>query len=667
MTYEAQQTDECLDAPSEALPIAAYRYEILDSVAANPATVITAETGAGKSTQVPQYLAEAGYEVVVTQPRRLAARSLAERVSEEVGDELGGIVGYHTAQDKQTSEWTLVTFCTDGLQVVRSLADRQPATGAATKRKVLVIDEVHEWNENIETLVAWARRKTEDDPNFKVVLMSATLEADKLAGFFDDRSGKPIEVPGRTYPVDKRERAVNPAEHAQAVLEETIELAMAGKTTLVFQPGKAEIEKLIGQLKEWGVDATHDLVPLHGDLDKDQQKRAFASGRPKIIVATNIAQTSLTIPDVDAVVDSGLERRKEVHDGNEGLFLAPISQADCLQRAGRAGRTKPGEYVLVGESLVDRPAYPLLEIMRTRLDKTVLRLARNGFDAEELRFFHQPDVQEIRRAKQSLRNLGAMNEHGQVTPLGETMNRLPTEIHFARMLVEAKKLGVAAEVATIVAIAQAGGIRQRKDPAWRALTQEASSDALADLDCFEAARHLTGSEMREAGLHVKAVRQAMQQRRQIAGALGDRRQELNSSNPQTRETIKRAIATGMVEYVYRNNGGNYCNPAQSRQLAHESVVRADGLVVGLPFDLQIPSRRGGSMVLPLLTWAQAVTPADLVRAAPHLVQTKPAEGFWNQLRDETGQAVPTETIYFNGLLIDKRRIAALPENKPEDS
>jgi HrpA-like RNA helicase len=286
---------------NSSLPITAFKGEILESVAGNPVVIITAETGAGKSTQVPQYLLDTGYSVLVTQPRRLAVYTVSERVSEEYGCELGSVVGYKTSRRSCYNSDTMCLFVTDGLAMVRELLGQR-------RQQILVIDEVHEWNTNIETLVAWAKHQISKGADFKLVLMSATLEAEKLSVYF---GGAPIiSVPGRTYPVEEVMSSV--AESAyQAVL-----LLKRGMNVLLFEAGKREIANSIYSLEKSGVVA--EIIPLHGELEPAEQAKAFRSyGRPKCIVATNVAQTSITVPDIDAVVDSGLERRIEVVDGVE--------------------------------------------------------------------------------------------------------------------------------------------------------------------------------------------------------------------------------------------------------------------------------------------------------------------------------------------------------------
>jgi hypothetical protein len=266
----------------------------------------------------------------------------------------------------------------------------------AGKHQVLVLDEVHEWNMNIETLVAWAKLVLSQGSDFKVVLMSATLEAEKLSMFFD---GAPIiSVPGRLFPVTEQKPTTT------KTATEAIALLQQGRNVLVFEAGKKEIGETIQLITSSGVSA--EVLPLHGELESSDQAKAFRRyPRAKCVVSTNVAQTSVTIDDIDAVVDGGMERRVEVVDGVEGLYLKPISLADSKQRKGRAGRTKPGIYVDMCPAY-DRPDFPVAEVLRSRLDQTVLRLAEAGFDMEKLDFFHQPKKSEIHEAKRALKALG---------------------------------------------------------------------------------------------------------------------------------------------------------------------------------------------------------------------------------------------------------------------
>ncbi len=625
------------------LPITVFRDKIVEAVRDNPVVVITAETGAGKSTQVPQYLLDEGYNIVVTQPRRLAARSVATRVAEELGGELGETVGYRTAVDRKDSSATRCLFCTDGLALVRELVGQ-----GAGWRTVLVLDEVHEWNENIEVLVAWAKRQIEDVADFKVVLMSATLEAEKLASYF---GGAPvISVPGRMFPVEVRKPGTR-------LEDDVADLARAGRNVLVFQPGKQEIAETCAALKQMQVEA--EILPLHGELTPEEQTKCFRHyGRPKVVVSTNVAQTSVTIDDIDAVVDSGMERRVELVDGVEGLYLKPISLADSTQRKGRAGRTKEGVYIDHCPS-ADRPEFPVAEILRKRLDQTVLRLAIAGFDMEELDFFHQPDKEEIHRAKDSLIKLGLMSEDGAVTKTGRTVARLPVSVQYGRMLVEANRRGVVDDVLTIAAILEAGGIvvpppsRNRPDrPDWRRMVpSEKESDLMAQLSVWRQMESMSKDEARENGVSLRKFFRAKEIRRHLEGAT---RRFFQPGSTDRREDILKSVCAGMVDHLYQNKYGSYQNgDGAGREIGSGSVVGGAEWVVGRPFDLQIKTRRG-LMTLKLIEMVSKVDPRWLAEVAPQLVATE--AGLNPRYDSREGCVVSTTRTLFDGVVIAEETV-----------
>lgn len=630
------------------LPIAEFRNQIVEAVNDHDVIVITAETGAGKSTQVPQYLLEAGYTVVATQPRRMAARTVAQRVAEEVDTPLGEIVGFRTAEERYDSPQTKVLFCTDGLQLVREL------TGRGSKQQILIIDEVHEWNRNIETLVAWAKYQLSLGRRFKVVLMSATVEAEKLADYF---GGAPvISVPGRLFPVEQLKMEGRPSDVAA-------DLARQGRNVLVFVPGKADIAKVIQELEDGDVSSAAEILSLHGELTPQEQNRAFRHyGRPKVVVSTNVAQTSVTIDDIDAVVDSGTEKRVEVRDGVEGLYLGDISQADCKQRMGRAGRTKPGVYVLCSETLIHwRNEFPQPEILRSRLDQLVLRLAEIGLDATELEFFHQPSRVTLAEAKEALKRLGALNDEGKVTDIGRAMSRLPVDVHHARMIVEAERRGVTDEILTIVACLEAGGIRgkgkkdefgREESPQWRLLTREKDSDLLAELDCYVAASQMSAPEMRNHDIHVKHFYKAKEIRARLARELGV---SLHPSTQNDRQEVLKASVAGMVDHLYRHTlGREYVGTeVQAREIDKKSVVERANWITAIPFDLEIEfTTRWGEKVkkmLYLVTSVTKVEPAWLVEVAPQLARSEP-QGF--QYVAKLGEVVFLTATIFNGQPIE---------------
>ena len=618
-----------------AFPIHAFRDQIVEAVRNNSVVVITAETGAGKSTQVPQYLLDEGYDLVITQPRRLAARTVAERVAEEIGEEIGGTVGYRTAVDRQDSPATRCLFCTDGLALVRELM--------GANKGILVLDEVHEWNENMEVLVAWAKRQIESGTDFKVVLMSATLEAEKLAAFFN---GVPvITVPGRLFPVEVKQSGAR-------LVDDVATLVAQGRNVLVFQPGKQEIEDTCAALKQMQVSA--EILPLHGQLTPEEQSRCFKHyGLPKVVVSTNVAQTSVTIDDIDAVVDSGMERRIELVDGVEGLYLKPISYADSTQRKGRAGRTKPGIYIdHCGAS--SRPDFPVAEIMRKRLDQTVLRLAIAGFDMEKLAFFHQPNIEDIHDARRTLVGLGCMNADGSVTRIGKLVNRLPVSVKYARMLVEADRLGVMDDVLTVAAIMEQGGItvpppsRNQPDrPDWRRMVpSESESDVIGHLAVWQMAENMTKDEMREKGVSLRSFFRAKEIRQHLAQAV---KRFFQFGSTGRREDILKAVCAGMVDHLYKGSYGRYTNgEGIERELGTASLVRGAEWLVGKPFDLEIKTRRG-TVTLKLIELGSKVDPMWLTEIAPQLVERK--AGLNPRYDTEKGTVVSTTEVNFNGVKV----------------
>lgn len=632
---------------NRSLPITAFQEEILDAVRRNPVVIITAETGAGKSTQVPQYLLDAGYDIVVTEPRRLAARTVSERVAEEFGCRFGCEVGYRTAYERCDSAETRCLFCTDGLALVRELMGQG-------RHQVIVLDEVHEWNLNLEVLVAWVKLQLSRGANFKVVLMSATVEAEKLSEFFG--RAPVIAVPGRLYSVEDRQAT------ARDCASEAVSLLREGRNVLVFEAGKREISETAELIRQSGVSA--EIIPLHGELEPAEQARAFCHySRQKCVIATNVAETSVTIDDIDAVVDSGLERRIEVVDGVEGLYLKPVSIADSTQRKGRAGRCKPGIYIDRCPA-TDRPLFPKAEILRSRLDQTVLRLAEAGFDMEELDFFHQPAKAEIHEAKRALKALGCMDKQGKVTEIGCKVSMLPVSVQFARMIVEADRLGVVEDVITIAAILEQGEITARKSDrfgvqTWRVLTGgEQTSDLIAQMKVWREAYRMNKEAMRENGVFAKAYFQAREKRQHLADALRGKVSSFRSSGD--RGAIIKAVCAGMVDHLYRNSyGGQWVNgDGQTRELARESVVVGAEWIVGLPFDLEVTTRRGGKITLHLIRMATKVDPAWLVEIAPQLVSLE--EGIDPTYDANTDVCTAICHTHFNG-----QKVAEVREATPE--
>lgn len=636
------------------LPILDYRKNILSAVENNQVTIIVAETGAGKSTQVPQYLAESGYQkVIVTQPRILAARNLASRVREEwtlrTGQDNDTYVGYRTAHERDDTTDTVILYCTDGLQLVREI------TGSGTSsRQILVLDEVHEWNENMEVLVAWAKKRCQEDSHFKVVIMSATIEADKLAAYFE--TGDPIIVPGRVHEVVKR-RGKDLVAEVQTKLDE-----LAGSNVLVFLPGKSEIENVAAVIKTKAAKYGIPVIPLHGQMEATAQQQAFASyPNGKIILSTNVAQTSVTIDDIDVVIDSGLERRSEVQNGVEGLFIAQTSQADCLQRAGRAGRTKKGEYILAPFddmsclSFEDREPYPVPEIMRKHIDRLTLRLASVGIDIEALEFYHAPSHKAIKAAKRTLQALGALNASGEVTKIGHQMERFPLESSYARMLVEAQQYAQAVQIklAAIIAIQEVGGIVKggTRYTGWRRFTRETKSDLLAQFDVYLALPTIDDTEHEELGIITKNAQKAHEVMERLLRDIGLEGADFRSIESSEKPQLLQCIIAGQIDQMWmidETGDAVHITSKKQRELSSSTVVTRSRLIVGTPFDLQIPTAKGLE-VLHLVQGITTVDPTWLETLAPHLFSVRPGKTYFDS---HMKTLALRQLVKFNGKIID---------------
>ena len=612
------------------LPIFDYRDIITDTVDANQVTIITAETGAGKSTQVPQYLADHGYtKVIVTQPRILAARNLSRRVREEWAERTGTdseyVIGYRTAHERDDSPNTHILYCTDGLQLVREI------TGVGIREnQVLILDEVHEWNENMEVLIAWAKKRCQEDARFKVVIMSATIDTAPLAEFFNTTAV--ISVPGRSYEVKKR--------RGNDVIAEILEkLRTTTSNMLVFLPGKAEIQDVTDAIAKQAAAAGVPIIPLHSQLEATAQQAAFASyPKGKIILATNIAQTSVTIDDIDVVIDSGLQRQSEVRNGVEGLFITQTSQADCLQRAGRAGRTKAGEYILAQYDTLpcldfeDRPPYGTPEILRKHIDRLTLRLANVGMDIEQLDFYHDPSMRAIKRAKSTLIALGAMTYGGMVTDIGHMMEQYPVESSYARMLVESKLYShqVQTKLTAIIAIQEIGGIVKggTRYTGWQKYTRQRKSDLLAQYDVFLALTNIDPEMYEDLGIIAKNVTKAREVMERLNHDLADIELVDAMLTPITDDEqteLMRSIVAGQIDQLWAvDELGNATHIASNttRELSSSSVVKHPVLVAGTPFDLEVPTRDGKLQTMHLVQGITSVNTDWLIDLAPEQFAAK---------------------------------------------
>ncbi|MEA2172083.1 MAG: ATP-dependent helicase HrpA, partial [Solirubrobacteraceae bacterium] len=462
----------------EELPVSARREDLLAAIRDHQVVIVAGETGSGKTTQIPKLCLELGRGVrgtiAHTQPRRIAARTIAERIASELGVGLGEAVGYAVRFNDRSSENTLLRLMTDGLLLAEIQHDR-----LLRRYDTIIVDEAHERSLNIDFLLGYLKQILPQRPDLKVIVTSATIDPVRFAEHFD---GAPvIEVSGRTFPVDVRYAPLDEDGDVVDAIGDAVEtLQRAGRgDVLVFLSGEREIrdaaEALTGRL---GPRA--EILPLFARLSSAEQQRVFrpggAAGR-RVVLATNVAETSLTVPGIRSVVDPGTARisRYSARLKVQRLPIEPVSQASADQRKGRCGRTSDGICIRLyaEEDFDERPRFTDPEILRTNLASVILSMAALGIgDIEDFPFLDPPDRRQIRDGVQLLEELGAFDAAGRLTELGRRLSRLPVDPRMGRMVLEADRRACAEEV---VVIAAALSIQ---DPRERPLELRAQADQL---------------------------------------------------------------------------------------------------------------------------------------------------------------------------------------------
>ncbi|MCA0347452.1 MAG: ATP-dependent RNA helicase HrpA [Actinobacteria bacterium] len=501
-----------LSAPNiqfpEDLPVSQMRDEIEAAIRGHQVIIVAGETGSGKTTQLPKIALALGRERIAhTQPRRIAARTIAERIAEELGSDLGGLVGYQVRFTDKVSSHTKIRLMTDGILLNAIHRDRD-----LKAYDTIIIDEAHERSLNIDFLLGYLKTLLPRRPDLKVIITSATIDPESFAAHFADASGTPapiIEVSGRTYPVEIRYRPLveevsieDPKTHAVKVRKTERDLFDAigdavgelGRETpgdvLVFLSGEAEIrdaaDALTGRFRAARGSAALEVLPLYGRLSAAEQHRVFEvnkSGARRVVLATNVAETSLTVPGIRYVVDAGTARisRYSSRSKVQRLPIEAISQASANQRSGRSGRTSPGIAIRLyaEDDFESRPEFTEPEVLRTGLASVILQmLALDLGDIGEFPFLTPPDKRDIRDGLALLEELGAVRgaraqvgsgkgasgrgpQQAKITRIGRELSRLPIEPRFARMVVEAREHGVTDEVVAIVAGLTVQDVRER--------------------------------------------------------------------------------------------------------------------------------------------------------------------------------------------------------------
>jgi len=640
------------------LPIDGVLPEVLDALRNGRNVVLTAEPGAGKTTRVPRAILDAGLlegsECWLLEPRRLAARLAAVRVAEELDEPVGKRVGYAVRFEQKVSRDTRIRFVTEGL-LLRRLQEDPQLKGIA----VVVLDEFHERHVHTDLALTLLKRlQARQRPDLRLVVMSATLDAKPVADFLQ---AVPIHSEGRLHPVvvrhaprpDDRPLPLKVAEALEAVYREDRE-----GHALVFLPGAAEIRQCLTGCQEVARRLGLEVLPLHGSLPFEEQKRAVApSPRPRVILSTNVAESSVTIEGVRAVIDSGLGR-EAVHSawsGLSGLRTLRISQARCTQRTGRAGRMGPGLCLRLfteGEFQV-RPVQDAPELLRSDLAEPLLSLHAAGIgNPRRLDWFEAPPMAALEASESLLRCLGALDPDGHLTPKGRRMAALPLHPRLARLVVAGEDAGIPDLARLAAALLETGdlsaraGLERRGAPAGHAL----ESDLWVRLDAYreaEAADFALGA-CRAAGLEPSAMHQA----HQVFRTLGGKRSAKEPADAEARllqallaaypDRVARAGGSGT--FTLQGGGGARLDPA--------SRVRHAELILAL--EAEEVARGTGRDVL--IRMASRVEPEWLMEAFPEAIRETETLTF----HAAQGRVERRAGIWYEDLCLDETRRGADP-------
>uniref|UniRef100_A0A7N9ASE9 Pre-mRNA-splicing factor ATP-dependent RNA helicase PRP16 n=1 Tax=Mastacembelus armatus TaxID=205130 RepID=A0A7N9ASE9_9TELE len=561
------------------LPIFAVRQQLLNIIRDNSIVIVVGETGSGKTTQLTQYLHEDGYTsygmVGCTQPRRVAAMSVAKRVSEEIGTNLGEEVGYAIRFEDCTSEKTLIKYMTDGILLRESLRESDLDHYSA-----VIMDEAHERSLNTDVLFGLLREVVSRRTDLKLIVTSATMDSDKFAAFFGN---VPIfNIPGRTFPVDILFSKTPQEDYVEAAVKQALQIHLSGLMgdILIFMPGQEDIEVTSDQIVERLEDLENApplaVLPIYSQLPSDLQAKIFQKapdGVRKCIVATNIAETSLTVDGIMFVVDSGYCKLKVFNPriGMDALQVYPISQANGNQRAGRAGRTGPGQcYRLYTQSAFKNEMLTttIPEIQRTNLANVVLLLKSLG--VQDLLLFHfmdPPPEDNMLNSMYQLWILGALDNTGALTPTGRLMVEFPLDPALSKMLIVSCDMGCSADILIIVSMLSVPAIfyrpkgREEESDQVREKFSVPESDHLTYLNVYMQWKNNNYSSIwcNEHFIHTKAMRKVREVRSQLKDIMVQQRMNLISCGSDW-DIIRKCICAAYFHQAAKLKGiGEYVN------------------------------------------------------------------------------------------------------------
>ncbi|MGO9988061.1 MAG: ATP-dependent RNA helicase HrpA [Steroidobacteraceae bacterium] len=662
------------------LPISARREEIAEALRGHQVLIVAGDTGSGKSTQLPQYCLElergrAGL-IAHTQPRRLAARALAARIAEELSQPVGSTVGFRVRFADQVSAATRLVLMTDGLLLAELGAD--PLLG---RYDTIIVDEAHERSLNVDLLLGAVKRVLPRRPDLKLIVTSATLEVERVSRFFDDATV--IAVSGRNHPIEVRYAAADDEEDPDlpaAVLAATQDIAATqgaadAGDVLVFLPGEREIRD-VAELLERELPSHVEVLTLYSRLSWEQQSRIFKQGaRQRVVLATNVAETSITVPGIRAVIDSGLARISRYSPRNrlQRLPIERVSRASADQRKGRCGRIGPGLCVrLYSEADFEaRPSFTEPEVLRTNLAALLLRLAADGLgEAESFPFIDPPDSRSLSDGYRLLQELQALDADRRITRLGSAMARLPLDPRLARALLESKRFHAQSELLAIVAglsvpDARLGGAGGGADEAVESAIEDAKSEFSALVKRWRAYRKAREGPRRELRRWCKERRLSLlrlSEWEDVHAQLTDRAAQIGIvSEPRAASYtgVHRALLAGFCTMVgVRGEEGVYLGTRG----VHFHIFPGSPLRRRKPRWLMAANIVETSRVF--ARCVAEIEPMWIEAAAQHLTKREFLEPDWDEVRE---QVVARERISFLGLTLSANRIVNYGPIAPEDS
>lgn len=634
------------------LPVHEVASTVVSHLAASNRLVLTAPTGSGKSTQVPQIMLDqcglAG-EIVVLQPRRLVTRMLAQRVAFERDTNVGDVVGYQTRHDRKVSSNTRIRFVTEGLFNRQILDDPTLSDVGA-----VILDEFHERNVDSDLALGFVRRLQDSArPDLRLVLMSATLETASLASLLDCPV---VEATGRMFPVAIEHVGARGHEKVWDRAADASMRALSredGGDVLVFMPGMYEIRRTIDACEQRleHVSRRVDVLPLHGRLSPTEQDRAVTPGaHPKIVVATNVAETSLTIEGIRHVVDSGLARVHRTDTGRDidVLLVEPISRASADQRAGRAGRTAPGTCTRLWSAAEhrSRPEQTDPELMRVDLSSVILRLKAQGVDdPHTFPWVDAPDPGRVERAATLLSELGAVDDRGKLSDTGRNMARLPVHPRLSRFLLEADQRGCLQRAMTWAALIHERDVVQARDLA-RVRNLAYDNDYASDL----VARERMLSEGGSKSAARRDVMRSIDQFRSICHRLG-----LKESGPNAYEALVKSLLVAFRDHVAirRDDDTRFCAMRDQKNVALDDNSLVNSRIM-IALDRRVVGH--GSKKRTVISLATSVDATWLRALYPDAFSTD-VELRWN---DDVGRVDEATEATFDQLPLESSVQAASP-------